>query len=43
VVAFYVGTGTVLTLVGTALALAICLRTLRWSELAALLHRPARA
>jgi hypothetical protein len=45
VVAFYVGTGTVLTVIGTVLALAICLRTVRWRELMALvrLRRAARA
>jgi hypothetical protein len=45
VVAFYVGTGTVLTAIGTVLALAICLRTVHWRELVALARarRPARA
>jgi hypothetical protein len=36
--AFFVGTSAVLTVVGTVLALAICLRAVRWRELAAILR-----
>jgi Lysylphosphatidylglycerol synthase TM region len=39
--AFFIGTSAVLTAVGTALALAICLRTVPWRELVSVL-RPAR-